>query len=194
MHAHLAQEVPSAWVERFAGLIPHGLVLDLACGGGRLSRHLAASGHEVLAVDRDAQALSLLAQPSVHTLCFDLEDAQATSHPHWPFSPDRFSGIIITNYLHRPLFDAIFHSLADGGVLIMETFAEGNGRFGKPSNPDFLLKPGELMEFARTHPGLRTIAFEDGYTALPRPAMVQRICVLKSAAQPEPAAVRLHKV
>lgn len=191
MQPHLSQSPASAWVSRFADLIAHGLVLDLACGGGRHSRLLAELGHQVLALDRDEPALNALQRPAINTLCFDLEDEHAATHPDWPFSAGRFTGTVITNYLHRPLFNAIFSSLAEGGLLIMETFAEGNGRFGKPSNPAFLLAPGELLEVVRTQPDLRVIAFEDGYTELPKPAMVQRICVLKSAMQQEPARLRL---
>ena len=191
MQSHFTQTQPSAWVSRFADLIASGLVLDLACGGGRHSRLLAELGHQVLALDRDEPALRALQRPTINTLCFDLEDEHAATHPDWPFSAGRFTGIVITNYLHRPLFDAIFSSLAEGGLLIMETFAEGNGRFGKPSNPSFLLAPGELLDIVRTRPDLRVIAFEDGYTELPKPAMVQRICVLKSAMQQEPARIRL---
>ena len=194
MQSHLAQSLPSAWVSRFANLIAHGLVLDLACGGGRHSRLLAEMGHQVLAIDRDDSALLTLqtpASPAISTLCFDLEDEHAATHPDWPFTAGRFTGIVITNYLHRPLFDAIFTSLADGGVLIMETFAQGNGRFGKPSNPAFLLAQGELLEIVCGKPDLRVIAFEDGYIDKPKPAMVQRICVRKSGIEPEAAQVKL---
>ena len=195
MQSHLTQSRPSAWVSRFADLIAHGLVLDLACGGGRHTRLLAEMGHQVLAIDRDDSALMALqtsVSPAISTLCFDLEDEHAATHPDWPFTAGRFTGIVITNYLHRPLFDAIFASLAEGGVLIMETFAVGNGRFGKPSNPAFLLAQGELLEMVRGKPDLRVIAFEDGYTEQPKPAMVQRICVLKSAMQPEIAQLVLR--
>jgi hypothetical protein len=101
----------------------------------------------------------------------------------WPFGENRFSGIVIANYLHRPLFPYLFDSLAPDGVLIAETFAHGNAQFGKPSNPDFLLAPGELLEIARAgaSTAMRVIAFEDGYVDLPKPAMVQRICLVKSA-------------
>ena len=191
MQSHLAQNRPSLWVSRFADLIAPGLVLDLACGGGRHSLLLAELGHHVLALDRDEMALMALQRPAIETLCFDLEEEYAAGHPDWPFSVHRFSGIVITNYLHRPLFDAIFSSLAEGGVLIMETFAEGNGRFGKPSNPAFLLAPGEMLDIVRTRPDLRVIAFEDGYTELPKPAMVQRICVLKASTPQEPARLQL---
>ena len=173
--AHAPLAAPSPWVRRFASLIPAGEVLDLACGSGRHARLLAALGHPVLAVDRDAQALAACAAPGIATAQHDLENGAP-----WPFPGREFAGIVVTNYLHRPLFEPLFRSLAPGGVLVYETFAAGNGRFGKPSNPDFLLHPGELLEQARRFgSGLRIVAYEDGYTSQPKPAMVQRICVVR---------------
>jgi SAM-dependent methyltransferase len=165
---------PSAWVERFAPLVPGGEVLDLACGSGRHARHLAALGHAVVAVDRDAAALAAAAGDGIVTSQIDLEEEGAG----WPFGPQRFAGIIVTNYLHRPLLAEMLGSLAPNGMLIYETFADGNAAFGKPSNPDFLLQPGELLELARMQ-GLRVIAFEDGIVNTPKQAMVQRICAVK---------------
>lgn len=179
MNPHINQDQPSPWVSRFAGLIPAGTVLDLACGAGRHSRLLAGLGHAVLAVDRDPAALAAASGAGIVTLKFDLEYAEAPEHPDWPLVPERFSGIIVSHYLHRPLTGALLDSLSPGGVLIYETFAAGNGQFGKPSNPAFLLNPGELLDWARSRPSFRVIAFEDGYQQLPRPAMVQRICLRK---------------
>lgn len=187
---HLALERPSAWVARFAPLIPAGLVLDLACGSGRHARLIASIANPVLAVDRNASALAQIAaqgEPNITPLQIDLEQPDAAqAQPAWPLQPGRYSGIVVTNYLHRPLFPALIASLAEGGVLIYETFAAGNERYGKPSSPAFLLQTGELLQrlaeapgVAAAAPALRVIAFEDGYTALPRPAMVQRICVLR---------------
>ncbi|MBV6321143.1 class I SAM-dependent methyltransferase [Duganella violaceipulchra] len=167
-------DLTSPWVRRYAPLIPGGAVLDLACGSGRHSRHLAALGHAVVAVDRDAEALAAAAGPEIITSAIDLEEAGAV----WPFGPDRFAGIVVTNYLHRPLMADMLTSLAPNGVLIYETFADGNAQFGKPSNPAFLLQAGELLEWARTH-GLRVVAFEDGVIDTPKAAMVQRLCAVK---------------
>jgi SAM-dependent methyltransferase len=168
--AHLAESPPSAWVTRFAPLIPVGEVLDLACGSGRHARMLAVRGLQVLAVDRHQPALETAAGEGITTRQIDLEDGSA-----WPFSTAQFTAIVVTNYLHRPLFPAICRSLATGGLLIYETFALGNEQFGKPSNPDFLLGRGELLRVAREG-GLEVIAYEDLTVDTPKPAVVQRIC------------------
>jgi SAM-dependent methyltransferase len=169
MHLHTDQ--PSTWMARWAPLIGPGETLDLACGGGRHARLLARLGHPVLALDRDAAALAQAAGPGITTLCHDLEAPGGI----WPFAPGRFAGIVVANYLHRPLFAELAAALAPDGVLIYETFAQGNEAFGKPSNPAFLLAPGELLELA-ARGGLRVLAYEDGVTAAPRPARVQRLC------------------
>jgi SAM-dependent methyltransferase len=180
-------------VARFAPLIAPGEVLDLACGGGRHARLLADAGHQVLAVDRDAVALERAAGNGISTLQLDLEN-DAGGRVGWPFEAGRFAGIVVTNYLYRPLFPHILSSLASGGVLIYETFAQGNERFGKPSNPDFLLAPAELLKVVQddgSARALRVIAFEDGYVQSPKPAMVQRICAVNKLADAMPARLRL---
>ena len=167
MNSHTDLE-PSAWVTRWAPMIrPGGEVLDLACGGGRHSRWLARMGFEVSAVDRDA---SLFHDPpkGVALLEADLEAGP------WPYPGVAFDGIVVTNYLHRPLLALLVGALVPGGVFVYETFAQGNERFGKPSNPAFLLTPGELLEVVRGH--LRVLAYEDLVVESPRPAAVQRIC------------------
>ncbi|WP_460843996.1 class I SAM-dependent methyltransferase [Noviherbaspirillum agri] len=192
---HFGLDQPSAWVKRFAPLIPAGEVLDLACGGGRHARLLAALGHEVLAVDQDVSALELAAGPGITTLQVDLEAGPLSGGGTWPFEAGRFAGIVVTNYLHRPLLPHLLDSLAPGGVLIYETFAQGNERFGKPSNPLFLLQRGELLDAARQRgEAHHVLAFEDGFIDMPKPAIVQRICVVKKALQamaPEPGSLRL---
>lgn len=178
MDSHSLLEQPSPWVRRFAPLIQTGEVLDLACGGGRHARFLAECGHRVLAVDRDVAALSRAAGDGITTVQCDLESEQAPDAPGWPFRKDRFQGIVVANYLHRPLVDTLLDSLAPGGILIYETFAAGNERFGKPSNPDFLLQRRELLKIAHAAPAkFHVVAFEDGYVSAPKPAMVQRICL-----------------
>ncbi|MFC7518571.1 class I SAM-dependent methyltransferase [Herbaspirillum sp. GCM10030257] len=189
-HTHPGTDSPSSWVVRFAALIPQGEVLDLACGSGRHARFLAARGHDVLAVDRDPDVLQRAAGPRIKTMQADLEGGGPAPAP-WPFKDHFFSGIVVTNYLHRPLFPHFLDSLAPGGVLIYETFAMGNEQFGKPSNPAFLLEPGELLDLTvRADKTLRVIAYEDGFVDTPRPAMIQRICLLK--VPPVPSAERLR--
>lgn len=162
---------PSPWVRRFAPLVPHGEVLDLACGSGRHARLFVQLGHPVLAVDRDPAALEAAAGPGIVTLAHDLEADGA----RWPFAAGRFAVIVVTNYLYRPLMADLAASLAPGGLLIYETFALGNEAYGKPSNPAFLLRPGELLELA-AGAGLRVLAYEDGVVREPKPARVQRLC------------------
>jgi SAM-dependent methyltransferase len=166
-------DIVSSWVARWAPLIQHGKVLDLACGSGRHARLLARLGHAVTALDRDAQALLAAAGEGIATVQLDLEAPGAV----WPFAPGSLAGIVVTNYLHRPLFGRIAAALAPDGVLIYETFARGNEVFGKPSNPDFLLAPGELLDLAGRG-GLRVVAYEDGVVDAPRPARVQRLCAV----------------
>jgi len=169
-------DLPSPWVCRFAPLIRvGGLVLDIACGAGRHARYLAGLAYHVEAVDRDSGALRELANVAgVTTRNADLE------HGPWPYSGHRFDAIVVTNYLHRPLFPRLLEALADDGVLIYETFAAGNERYGRPGNPDFLLKPGELLEFALGR--LRVVAYEDLYVEVPKPAMIQRLCAINRPA------------
>lgn len=163
-----AVATPSAWVQRFAGLIaPGGRVLDVACGSGRHARWLAAQGFVVTGVDRDAQALLGL-QGVVETVAADIEGGP------WPLQGRHFDGIVISNYLWRPLQPVLLAALAPGGVLIHETFADGQQHIGRPSRPEFLLRPGELLQ---TCAALRVVAFEDGYEAAPA-RQVQRIAAV----------------
>ena len=158
---------PSTWVNRFLPLIkPGGLVLDLAAGGGRHVRLLRDRGFVVCAVDRDTSALLTFAGPGCEVQETDIETAEP-----WPLGHD-YDGIIVTNYLHRPLLPAIGRAVAPGGVLIYETFSRGNERFGRPRNPDFLLCPGELLEAFTM---LTIVAFEQGEVSIPRPAVIQRL-------------------
>ena len=154
---------PSPWVVRWAPLVGRGPVLDVASGAGRHARFFAERGLEVVAVDREPQAI-----PGVRGVKADLEDGSP-----WPFAGQKFGAIVVTNYLFRPLMRILQSSLADGGVLIYETFMVGNEKFGRPSNPAFLLRPGELLEaFA----SLTVVAFEQGTLERPKPAAIQRLC------------------
>lgn len=170
MHGGLA---PSPWVQRWAHLVPAGAtVLDVACGSGRHVRFFAARGCRVTGVDRDAQALAPLAGLA-ETIVADIENGP------WPFGGRQFDAVIVTNYLWRPLLPAIIDAVGPDGALIYETFAAGNESVGKPSNPHFLLQPGELL---RAADGLRVLAYEDGF--LPDPdRFVQRIAAVRQGAR-----------
>lgn len=173
---HLQVTNPSAWVRRFASLLPPAArVLDVACGGGRHARWLLEQGHAVTAVDRDTSfVLDLTERAEVVTA--DLEDGGP-----WPFAGRAFDGIVVTNYLYRPLFPHLLESLADGGVLIYETFALGNEAFGRPRNPDHLLKEGELLD-AFAGP-LQVVAYEHGIAdRCGGPKVIQRIACVKTDA------------
>jgi SAM-dependent methyltransferase len=163
---------PSPWVCRFAPLIrPGGRVLDLAAGTGRHTIFLRQLGHEIVAADRDVAALAALpADPGIAITAIDLENGAL-----WALGRG-YDGIVVTNYLHRPLFAALQDALAPGGILIYETFALGNERFGRPSNPAFLLRPGELLDAFRN---LTVVAFEQGSVERPKPAVIQRIAAIK---------------
>ena len=159
---------PSAWVQSHACLLaPGGTVLDLAAGGGRHARYFKDLGYQVTTLDRDVSRLRDLT--GVEIVATDLEDGSP-----WPMDAREFDGIVVTNYLHRPLFPRLAGALAAGGVLIYETFGIGNERFGKPSNPNFLLRPGELLEFAAAH-GLQVLAYACGEVAEPKRAITQRM-------------------
>jgi SAM-dependent methyltransferase len=165
---------PSPWVQRFVRTIPAGgLVLDLACGEGRHTRLLVDLGYRVAAVDRDTNAIAALAALSgVEPLVADLEGSQ------WPYGGRAFAGVVVTNYLHRPLFRVLLDAIQDNGVLIYETFARGNERYGRPSNPQFLLEPGELLRVVAGR--MRVLAYEDLFVDEPKPAVVQRICAVRA--------------
>ena len=147
--------VPSPWLTRWAGLIaPGGAVLDLACGNGRHALHLAGLGHAVSAVDVDlGPSGHVRATPGVEWVQADLEQGG------WPFPGRRFDAVLVSRYLHRPLFETLFDSLQPGGLLIYETFALGQAKYGRPRNPAHLLLPGELLQ--TVHGRLHVIAFED---------------------------------
>ncbi len=168
-------EAPSPWVIAHAPLIrPGGRVLDLACGSGRHAIWLAQQGYQVDAIDRDALVLAGLADIlNIHVHVADLETNDAYAFTH------HYDGIIVSRYLYRPLLKALATILNPNGVLIYETFMLGNERFGKPSNPDFLLLPDELLEVYS--PLLKVVAFEQGEVSQPKPAVMQRICAVKQS-------------
>ncbi|MBF0394555.1 MAG: class I SAM-dependent methyltransferase [Alphaproteobacteria bacterium] len=170
---------PSAWVVRFAPLVrPGGPVLDLAAGGGRHARLFLGRGHPVTAVDREVEGLADVG-PCAEVVRADLEDGSP-----WPFPERRFAAIVVTNYLYRPLFARLLDAIEEGGLLIYETFAQGNEAWSRPRNPDHLLERGELLRLALSG-HLSVVAFEEGLT--PKPSVVQRLCAVAS---PEPVDLR----
>jgi len=173
----------SSWVAHFAGRIPlksgSKRVLDYACGNGRHTVYLADLGYQVLGVDIQLPSLPTLndCQPNTIELrCMDLEMEEFAFDPQL----EKFSGLIVTNYLYRPHLDKMLDLLDEGGVLIYETFAMGNETFGKPSNPNFLLQENELLEVVLAKKSFHILAFESGYVEDPKPAMIQRICAVKT--------------
>jgi len=168
MTAHGMQE-PSAWVRRWTHLVPAGgTVLDVACGHGRHLRWFAQRGHAVTGVDRDADAVAATASLG-RIVQADIENGP------WPFAGERFHAVVVTNYLWRPLWPALLDSLAEDGVLLYETFAQGNETVGRPSRPDFLLGHGELLQACR---GLHVVAYEDGFLQAPD-RFVQRVAAVR---------------
>ncbi len=167
---HSKGDGASAWIARFAPTTkPGGAVLDLACGGGRHGRLFLENRHPVCFLDIDLRGVAdLQGQPGAELLQADLEGGAP-----WPLANRAFAAIVVTNYLWRPLFPALFASLEPGGLLLYETFMRGNERFGKPSNPDFLLSENELFDLCRPH--CQVLAFEQGEESVPKPAMRQRI-------------------
>jgi SAM-dependent methyltransferase len=167
-------EAPSSWVQRWSHLVkPAGVVLDVACGYGRHAHWFYERNHPVALVDRSQAAIDSIAlrAPGCEAVVADIENGP------WPFAGRHFDAVVVTNYLWRPLMPTLLASLAPGGVLIYETFAQGNETVGKPSRPDFLLRPGELLEVCK---GLRIVAFEDGYQDEPA-RYLQRIAAIREA-------------
>jgi SAM-dependent methyltransferase len=175
---HLRVTTPSPWVVRYAHLIPaKGAVLDLACGGGRNARFLAARGHPVVALDKDTAVLAAASTPGIEIVEADLENGSPVFDPPGPLGHRCFAGIVVVNYLYRPILPRLIALLAEGGALIYETFARGNERFTQPRNPAHLLKAGELLDLARGK--LQIVAYEHGVVeADPIPGVKQRLAAV----------------
>ena len=161
-------------------MAPGGTVLDVACGSGRHARWFHQHRHPVVAVDRSQAAIESIAlpAPACEAVVADIENGP------WPFAGRQFDAVVVTNYLWRPLLPTLLASLAPGGTLIYETFTLGNETVGKPSRPDFLLRPGELLALCRD---LRVVAFEDGFqegSPGQAPRFVQRIAAVREARKP----------
>jgi len=174
---------PSDWVRRWSHLVARDArVLDVACGFGRHLRWFAQRGCRVTGVDRDAAALEASRASGAELIHADIENAP------WPLVQRRFDAVVVTNYLWRTLMPRIVESVDAGGVLIYETFALGNERYGKPSNPDFLLGPGELLTLVQ---GLRVVAFEDGFATPPERCVQRIVAVRETGPTADPARWRL---
>lgn len=172
----------SAWVQRWSHLVAPGTtVLDVACGSGRHLRWFTQRGCRVTGVDRDEHALAASCGIA-ETVLADIESAA------WPLPDRRFDAVVVTNYLWRELMPTLLASVAEGGVLIYETFSAGNESVGKPSNPKFLLQPGELL---RSVPGLRVVAFEEGFATSPDRFVQRLVAVRERFGEPAPARYRL---
>lgn len=177
MPGHGGSLPPSPWVQRFGSrLAPGSQVLDVACGGGRHVRWFAQQGCRVTAVDRDAQAVEPL-RAIADVQVADLEQGA------WPLPGRCFDAVVVTHYLWRELWPALLASVAPQGWLIYETFAAGQETVGRPSNPDFLLRPGELLDAVRGT--LRVVAYEDGFQAGPD-RFIQRIAAVREAPAAQP--------
>jgi SAM-dependent methyltransferase len=175
-------EAVSPWVARWSHLVPRdvadGRVLDVACGAGRHLRHFLKQNRPITGIDIARSAIEIIvSQLSEEELPrSQLIEADIENDP-WPLPGAQFSGVVVTNYLWRPLMPTIMQSVAEGGVLIYETFAQGNETVGKPSRPDFLLKSGELLQWCK-QAELRVIAYEDGFLPLPARFM-QRVVAIR---------------
>jgi len=168
----MAAGEPSPWIVRFASLVPAGgRVLDVAAGAGRHTRFFLGRGHPVTAVDRDTGGLDDREDAGVEIVACDLEGGAP-----FPFEERTFAGVVVANYLHRPILSDLVGAVAGSGVLLYETFARGQERFGRPQRPEFLLLPGELLEAVRGQ--LRVVAYEDLVLDDP-PRAVQRIAAVR---------------
>ena len=174
-------EPTSEWVKRWSHLVkPQGTVLDVACGYGRHATYFYKRNHPVALVDRAQAAIESIAieENACEKVVADIENGP------WPFAGRQFDAVVVTNYLWRPLMPTLLASLAPGGLLIYETFAQGNETVGKPSRPDFLLRTAELLDLCRS---LRIVAFEDGFVPAASGTsarFVQRIVAVQEASAP----------
>jgi len=168
---------PDSWVQKYASLIPIGPVLDLACGNGRHGRYFLALGYPVTLVDKDTSGIDDLSiHKNAELMTYDLENSNLEKNTSWPFKANQFSGIVVTNYLHRPLFSHLKTTVKPGGIIIYKTFFVGNETFGRPRNPNFLLQEDELRTVFSKQ--FRELAFFQGLETNPE-RMTQAICVMR---------------
>ena len=156
--SHRTLQQPSPLIARWQPCLTAPKVLDLACGGGRNGRPFLEAGAHVTFLDRDTGGVAdLEARSGADILQADLEDGTA-----FPLTGHRFDVVLVVNYLWRPILADVIAAVAPGGWLIYETFAIGNEAYGRPSNPDFLLRPNELLEAVL--PGFEVHEFHHGLT------------------------------
>ena len=173
-NSHEKRTDPSPWIKRFACQVPgNGTVLDLACGGGRHGRLFLSRGNRVTFLDCNINAITDLS----HAVNAELIEADLEVNSGWPFTGRTFDAVIVTNYLWRPILPQIANTVAPGGLLLYETFASGNEAFGRPRNPDFLLKAGELLEAMRGQ--LEVLRYEHLYQEAPGPSVIQHIAAFR---------------
>jgi SAM-dependent methyltransferase len=166
----LSNQAVSDWLKRWSHVLAiQSRVLDLACGHGRHALWLQALNMDVLALDRDEEALARLKALGINTLCADLENAP------WPLGEEKFDAIVVNNYLWRSLWPFILASIKEGGFVIYETFCQGHQAYGRPSRSDFLLESGELL---RVFKDLKILGYEEGLLSEPS-RYVQRIIAQK---------------
>ncbi|MBL6946742.1 MAG: class I SAM-dependent methyltransferase [Rhodospirillales bacterium] len=177
---HLRINEPSPWVRRFASLVPqNGPILDLACGNGRHARYFLSQGYRVVAVDRNVEPIDdLVGNSDTEIIGVELEDGS-----EWPLAGRTFAGVVVVNYLHRPLFPHLLDAVAEDGVFIYETFARGNEKYCRPRNPDHLLMGGELIELVGKR--FHIVCYEQGLVERgPLPGVIQRICAVNGELGP----------
>ena len=135
----------SNWVKYCLKKIPFGkgYVLDLACGRGRHSVFLSDLGYNVLSVDINKKSLNSFDGKLIKKKAIDIENVN-----NWPLGEKKFYIVIVTNFLNRKIFPLIIDSISKGGYLVYETFSEGHEKIGKPSNPEYILKPKELIKLS----------------------------------------------
>ena len=167
-----AVQQPSPWVVRFySGIKRDGHVLDIACGAGRHFALGLSRGMRLTGIDRDlSKAAHFSGTPNVQLIEADLESGGSL-----PFFTTTYDGVIVTNYLWRPILADIVAAVAPDGILIYETFGLGQEKYGRPSNPEFLLRPGELI--AAVAGRLQIVAYEHATLHTPH-RIVQRIAAV----------------